>query len=315
MLARFAPFLFLVVFAVACSQPEPTATPQPTSAPVPAPAVAPRPTPIPTSTERPTLASQPMMATMLAPRPTETPLPMATLTPTPTIAPTPTPELTPTPLPTVTPTPTLAPTATATPQPTPTITPTPTPTATPTPTPIPEPWTYLHSERCPSWPSNFSLEVPPEWVAVPSGCDRAKFWPASSGDDTPTYAVVRFFDLGSGSPYSKEEALGALLASLEERLGVKRPERDGRGWGTFLSAKRDPHNGTPAIFVSLEVEFRPSHWLEGCGKTLNEAIYMPANPWSSEGKQLYVVMTSRCLDDLALVEVMDRVLVSFQEEK
>ena len=159
------------------------------------------------------------------------------------------------------------------------------------------------------------MEVPPGWVRAPGGCDRAKFWPASSGDDTPTYAVVRFFDLGSGTPYSKGEALSALFASLEKRVGVKRPEGDGRGWGTFLSARRDQHNGAPAIFVSLEIEFRPSHWLEGCGKTLNEAIYMPANPWSSAGKQLYVVMTSRCHDDLALMETMDDVLDSFKEEE
>ena len=106
-----------------------------------------------------------------------------------------------------------------------------------------------------------------------------------------------------------------LLLNIEGRLGVRAPERKGnRGFGTFLSAKQDQHNGEPAIFVTLELELRPSHYLDGCGKTMSEVIYKPANPWSSQWKQFYIVTTSRCHDDLAPSEVLGDILGSFREE-
>ena len=114
-LFRSALLLYVCTFlvAVACTQPEPTATPQPTNTPSPTPTVppTPKPTPQPTAT----------------PQPTNTPSPTPTVPPTPTPTPSPTPTVEPTLTPTSTPTPTPTETSQPTPSATPSLEPTPTP--------------------------------------------------------------------------------------------------------------------------------------------------------------------------------------------
>ncbi len=149
-LPSLAPVLLLVLLlALACTSPPPTATvapdplpatqpqdpgfpaagadslPEPTAAPEPTPTNTPRPATTATSTPSPTPEPEPT--------PTNAPQPTATATPAPTSTPTPAPTLTPTPVP---PTPTAAPV-----RPTlePTTTPQPTPTETPRPTSTPAP--------------------------------------------------------------------------------------------------------------------------------------------------------------------------------
>lgn len=113
--------VFILLGAVGCTAPAPTAIPTPTPTTVPTPTPTTVPTPTPTAVPTPTPTTVP------TPTPTAVPTPTPTAVPTPTTAPTPTPTAVPTPTPTAVPTPT------------PTKAPTPTPTPVPTPTPKPVP--------------------------------------------------------------------------------------------------------------------------------------------------------------------------------
>ena len=138
--------------------------------------------------------------------------------------------------------------------------------------------------------------------------------PGWTEGNTPTFVTVHTLDLGSGSTHNKEEALDALLVALEERIGLRRLESSGRGYGTFLSAEQRQHDGSTAIFATVLVEMLPGHALDGCVETMNEAIYLPASQWSSSQKEIFIVMTSRCRSKPGLAETMRSILMSFKEE-
>ncbi len=125
----------LVLWAIGCASPSPTATPVPTSTPEPTE----MPTPAPIATLAPTVGPIATAISTARPTPTSPPVPTARPTPPPTLTATPSPTATARPTSTPQPTATPAPTPTPTPTPVPTATPTPIPTSTPVPTPTPAP--------------------------------------------------------------------------------------------------------------------------------------------------------------------------------